>query len=75
MQFDPTIMQQLLAQSDGQLWETIRRIAAMNNIHLPSAPPSPEDLNRLRGAMRGSSQADFQKAMHILQEYRSKAGK
>ena len=36
MEIRPEVMERLLAEDDERLWETIRRIAVMNNISLAS---------------------------------------
>lgn len=69
MNFDQNTLNALLALDDRTLWQTIRHIAASHNIALPEGNIPRGDMEKLRAAMSGASQADVNEAMRIINEY------
>ena len=69
MTFDPNALNALLAMDDRTLWQTVRQIAAAHNLVLPDGAISAGDMQRLRSAMAGRSQADVDEAIRIVSEY------
>ena len=70
MQFDANMMKKLLAESDSDLWETVRRVATENGISLPSGRPSAGDMARLRAILASRGAGDVGDAMEILRRAR-----
>ena len=68
MEIHPEMLERLLAQSDEDLWETVKKIAAMNNISLPLPPPSHSDMEKLRTGLK-SGAIGYEDAMRILSSY------
>lgn len=69
MEIRPEVMERLLAEDDARLWETIRRIAVMNNISLPLTPPAHTDMEKLRAILKGGT-FSYDQAMRILASYK-----
>ena len=69
MEIRPEVMERLLSESDERLWETVRKLAVMNNITLPLTPPSHTDMENLRAILRGGA-LDYEGAMRILTSYK-----
>ena len=69
MEIKPEVMDRLLAEGDTALWETVRRIAVMNNIALPDKMPSEKDMEALRALLRSGS-LRYEDAVEILARYR-----
>lgn len=70
MQFDESAMKKLLAESDDALWQTVRRVAEQNGIHLPSGRPSPGDMARLRAILATRGPGDVADAIEVLKRAR-----
>ena len=68
MDIRPEVMERLLSESDERLWETVRKLALMNNITLPVTPPH-TDMEKLRAILR-SGALDYEGAMRILANHR-----
>ena len=69
MEIRPEILERLLSESDERLWETVRKVAVMNNIALPLTPPSHADMEKLRGCLK-SGTFGYDEAMKILSDHR-----
>ena len=69
MEIRPEVLERLLSEDDGHFWETIRRVAVMNNITLPAKPPSHTDMEKLRALLR-SGTLGYEDAVRILQKNR-----
>lgn len=67
MEIRPEVLERLLSEDDTRFWETIRRVAAMNNITLPTTPPSHTDMEKLRTLLR-SGALGYDDAMRILRK-------
>ena len=67
MEIRPEVLERLLSEDDGHLWETVRRIAVMNNITLPATPPSHTEMEKLRALLR-SGAIGYDDAMRILRK-------
>ena len=69
MEIRPEVMERLLSESDERLWETVRKLALMNNITLSLTPPPHADMEKLRAILR-SGALDYEGAMRILANQR-----
>ena len=67
MEIRPEILERLLAEDDKSLWETVRKLAAMNNLSLPLTPPSHAEMEKLRALLR-SGAIGYEDAVRILRE-------
>ena len=67
MEIRPEVLERLLSEDDGRLWETVRKIAVMNNVTLPATPPSHADMEKLRALLR-SGALGYDDAMRILRK-------
>lgn len=70
MNFDSHAMEKLLALSDEELWATLKSIASMNGISLPSGAPSSAEMQKLRGIFKGGEGLSLEKAREIVEEYK-----
>ncbi len=70
MNIDKKTLQKLLGQSDSQLWQTIRMIAAQNGIQLPKEKINEKDMSAIRTALGSATDADIKRALGILDSYR-----
>lgn len=73
MEIRPEILERLLAESDERLWETVRRVAVMNNITLPATPPAHGDMENLRACLKNGT-FGYEEAMRILSNHRKGEG-
>lgn len=69
MEIRPEVLQRLLKEDDARLWETIRRVAIMNNITLPSTPPQKKEMQKLRAIMQSGSM-QYEEALALLSRYK-----
>ena len=69
MEIRPEVLERLLKEDDARLWETIRRVAIMNNITLPSVPPGKEDMEKLRALMKSGS-LKYEDAVSLIARYK-----
>ncbi|MBE6655347.1 MAG: hypothetical protein E7609_00555 [Ruminococcaceae bacterium] len=69
MEIRPEVMERLLSADDERLWETVRRVAIMNNISLPATPPSAADMEKIRAGLKGGM-FSYDEAMRILTSYK-----
>ena len=69
MEIRPEILERLLNESDERLWETVRRVAVMNNITLPASPPPKAQMEQLRTILRAGS-LKYEDAIGILSRYK-----
>jgi hypothetical protein len=70
MNFDSRATEKLLSLSDAELWATLKSIASMNGISLPSTAPSPAEMQKLRGIFKGGEGLSLEKAREIVEEYK-----
>ncbi len=75
MQFQPEILAVLLAQSDEELWRTIKGIAVSGGVRLPRSTPSPEQMKKLRAALGDGTNVNLAEAMRIIERYKNGDGK
>lgn len=69
MEIRPEMLERLLSESDDRLWETVRRVAVMNNIALPATPPTHGDMEKLRACLKTGT-FGYDEAMRILSKHR-----
>lgn len=69
MEIKPELMNRLLSEDDHTLWETIRRIAAMNNVALPEKCPSDKSMEAIKSMLKSGSMR-YEDAVAILERYR-----
>ncbi len=70
MKFDSYAIEKLLALSDDELWATLKSIASMNGISLPSSAPSNAEMQKLRNIFRGGDGMSLEKAREIVEGYK-----
>ncbi|NLK40339.1 MAG: hypothetical protein GX303_08900 [Clostridiales bacterium] len=70
MHLDRNALQKILQQSDAQLWQTIRMIAAQSGVDLPMGALSPSDMAALRSALGRATDSDIERALKMLDNYR-----
>lgn len=75
MMVDKEKLNALLAMSDGDLWREVRKIADSHGFTLPESAPPPSEMQKLRGAVSGSSSLNLGKAVKIINDYRRSVGK
>ncbi len=68
MQFDPKMMNAILALDDHTLWQTVRTVAAANGITLPEGQPPSAELQKLRKTLQGKGEKDINEAIRIVKE-------
>ncbi|MBR2908146.1 MAG: hypothetical protein IKC26_08935 [Clostridia bacterium] len=71
MQLDERSINRLLSLSDKQLEELIRRIGKESGIDLSTFHITSTDAESIRGALRGFTPADLEKANEALNAYQS----
>lgn len=69
MDIKPEILERLLDESDERLWETVKRVAAMNNIALPERMPAAKDMEALRLLLRQGN-LRYEDALTIIERQR-----
>lgn len=74
MKLDANALAALLALDDTALWAQIRRLAGTAGLSLPEATPPHDELERLRGMMRGAGEGDVASAMQLLARLRNTGG-
>ena len=74
MKIDKDKLAALLAMPDDKLWAEVRAIASSHGITLPTAPPPPEEMANLRGAVSGGAKLNFAEAVRVINNY-TKRGK
>ena len=74
MKIDKDKLAALLAMPDDKLWAEVRAIASSHGITLPTAPPPPEEMAKLRGAVSGGARLNFAEAVRVINDY-TKRGK
>lgn len=72
MNIDKNLLETLAGLDDATLIASIRAIAAAGGIDLSAANFEPAQLDTLRAAMRGATDADIARAKHILRGRASK---
>ena len=70
MNFESGAIDKLLTLSDTELWTTLKGIASMNGVTLPATPPSPAEMQKLRGIFKGGKGLSLEKAQEIVNEYK-----
>lgn len=58
--------------SDRDLWNFISKVAKEHGYTLGDLSPSPADLERIRGALRGSETISLRDAARLLNTYKKK---
>ena len=74
MKIDKEKLAALAALPDDKLWGEVVRVAATHGIKLSATPPSAEEMERLRGAIRGGARLNLTEAVRIVNDY-NKRGK
>ncbi|MBO7303726.1 MAG: hypothetical protein J6V09_00690 [Clostridia bacterium] len=66
MKLDKEKLKQMAEKSDDALWAEIYEMAKAHGYTLPKAAPKHEDMERIRGAMRGSEKITLGDAARIM---------
>ena len=74
MEFDPRILQVLLAQPDDKLWATVRQIAKRNGITLKEATPSPAEMQKIRSLLQNADKMSSAEAKAIIENLKRNGG-
>ena len=74
MKLNQEELKRLSSLSDQRLEEEIRRMAEAKGLKLPSASPSPEDLEKLRAMLSDKNGFGLMDAMRYYNAYRKKYG-
>lgn len=69
MRFNKEQIDSLLSLPDDKLWAEVRRLAGGYGLNLPSETPRHEELEKMRGAVRGGK-INTGEAMRIITNYR-----
>ncbi len=67
-------LEKLASLDDSALWAQIRTLAGTKGINLPDVTPSHAELERIRGAMRGTEKINLSDAAKILNSYKRNGG-
>ena len=70
MNFDSSAIEKLLTLSDSELWTTLRTLASMNNVSLPSTTPSVQEMQKLRALFKNGGGLSAEKAKEIINNYK-----
>lgn len=57
---------------DSALWQTIRDIAKSHGYELPTNQPTSAEMNKIRGAMRGTEKINMSEALGLLKNFRKR---
>lgn len=74
MKINQNLLTELARLPDGELWQTIRGIAAEKGIKLPEATPPHETLERLRATVKGSGGLRLGEAVSVISRYMKEQG-
>ena len=74
MKIDKEKLASFAALPDDRLWGEVVKLAASHGLKLSATPPSPTEMERLRGAIRGGAKINLAEAVKIVNEY-NKRGK
>lgn len=69
MKFNKEQLDALIALPDDRLWAEIVRMARSYGFSLPDATPSHDELEKLRGTVRGAN-INAAEALRLLNDYR-----
>lgn len=72
MKIDKEQLKALADKSDKELWQTITGIASSHGYELPKTAPKPEDMEKIRAALRGSEKINMREAIRFINAYRKK---
>ena len=70
MKLDKEKLKMMAEKSDDALWADIYEIAKTHGYILPKTAPRHEDMERIRGAMRGSEKISLADAARIMNTYK-----
>ena len=74
MKIDKERLASFASLPDDKLWAEVTRLAASHGLKLSETPPSHEEMERLRGAIRGGAKINLTEAVRLVNEY-NKRGK
>ncbi len=66
MKIDKEELKRLSEKNDTELWKEIQRIAGSHGYTLPTASPSPAELEKIRRALSGAEKMNLVDAARIL---------
>ncbi len=75
MKIDKKTVDMLMGLSDDMLWQMIRNIGGASGIEVKQPTPSPETMAGIRKALGAMTDSDIQRAVEIIENYKSGSGK
>ncbi len=72
MKIDREQLAALAKKSDGELWNTIQKIAGEYGYTLPKNPPPGNEMDKIRNIMSGSEKINMRDAVKILNTYKKR---
>ena len=70
MKINKEELKQMAEKNDKELWADIYRIAKSHGYNLPPDAPEHKDMERIRGAMRGTEKININEAARILNSFK-----
>ena len=70
MKIDPTVLQQLAAQSDEELWHSIVSMAASKGFRLPKETPKAEEMEKIRALLLHPERVNLPQMLRLLKQYK-----
>lgn len=70
MKLDKEKLMAMAEKGDDALWQEICNMAKAHGYNLPKNAPKHEDMERIRGAMRGSEKISLADAARIMNSYK-----
>ncbi len=62
----------LAKKSDGELWQTIHKIACEHGYKLPENPPTAAEMDKIRSIMAGDGKINMREAARLLNTYKKR---
>ena len=72
MKINKEQLMKLADKSDAELWAEILAIAGSHGYNLQKTPPRPEDIERIRRALRGAEKISLSEAARIMNTYKNR---
>lgn len=70
MKINKEQLRQLADLPDKALWQSIRDMAKSYGYELPEKQPTEAEMNKIRGAMRGTEKINLTKALGLLKNFK-----
>ena len=72
MKINKEQLKMMADKNDSELWGEIHKIATSHGYKIPSDAPSHTDMERIRGALRGTEKINLADAARIMNSYKKK---